>query len=378
MSKLAPRVSVLMSVYNSADYLQESVESILNQIFTNFEFIIIDDGSTDSTSEILTEYARRDQRVRLFKNEENIGLTKSLNKGLALSHGEYIARQDADDLSLPERLEKQVALLDEHLEVILVSCNLELINSEGQHIGKKQMTCDRDLVPWYLLFYNRLAGHSQVVFRRETVMSLGNYSDNRRYSQDYELWCRIAKAGKIAILPDALLKLRIHNKSISVEKRLEQKFYSLNQVRHNVKQLIGEEISIEEAEDLRGFWIAERGVHFPDSQKVGALHSRLKEISQTFLQQAIQQNSSPNMSQWLRILVGKRFICWIQALSIRNNLPAKIKISVYTFAWHPLGVTSCWSREIWKIWLRILHTLSQLYYKRDLQGKAANLPHQSS
>lgn len=94
---MTPLVSVVMSIYNGVPYLRESTESIQNQIFTDFEFIIIDDCSTDNTWEILTEYAQRDQRVRLFKNEENIGLTKSLNKGLKLAQGEYIARQDAND-----------------------------------------------------------------------------------------------------------------------------------------------------------------------------------------------------------------------------------------------------------------------------------------
>lgn len=360
MNKLAP-ISVIMSVYNSADYLRESVESILNQTFTEFEFIIINDGSTDNSWEILAEYAERDQRVKLFKNEENIGLTKSLNKGIALAQGEYIARQDADDVSLSKRFEKQVALLDEYPEVVLVSCDLELINSEGQHIGKKEMACDRDLVPWYLIFYNRLAGHSQVIFRRDAVKSLGGYSENRRYSQDYELWCRLAKVGKIAILPEILLQLRIHNKSISVENKLEQKEYSLNQVRHNIKQLIGEEISLEEAEDLRWFWLGHWYKHFPDPQKAGALHSRISEIYQAFLQQAIQQNpSDPDISRRLRIFIGQQFIYWIQALSIRNSFREKIKISIYTFAWQPLGLPGCWLKEIWKIYLRILRVLVRL------------------
>ena len=103
---MPPKVSVVMSVHNGSHYLHEAVESILNQTFTDFEFITIDDFSTDSSWEILTKYADQDQRIKLFKNEENLGLTKSLNKGLKLAQGDYIARQDADDVSLPERFEK--------------------------------------------------------------------------------------------------------------------------------------------------------------------------------------------------------------------------------------------------------------------------------
>ncbi len=378
MSKLAPSISVVMSVYNGANYLQESVESILAQTFTNFEFIIINDGSTDNTWEILTKYADQDKRIILIQNKENIGLTKSLNKGIELAHGEYVARQDADDISLPERFEKQVVLL-EHPEIVLVSCNLESINSEGHSTGKLERACDRDLVPWYLLFYNRLAGHSQVVFKRETIRSLGGYCENRRYSQDYELWCRLGKVGKIAVLPEVLLQQRIHSKSISVEKGSEQKAYSLNQVRHNIKQLIGKEISLEEAEDLRCFWVGHWGKQFPDSEKVGTLHSRLNEIYRMFLQQNTHQNfPSLKISRRLRILIGQQFIHWIRFLPTRHNLLAKIKISVYAFVWHPLGVLDYWLKQFWNVQLRILRTLVRRNYKKDLQNNSIDFPHKSS
>lgn len=360
MSRLTPKVSVLMSAYNGSRYLCESIESILNQTFTDFEFIIIDDGSTDSTWKLLTEYADKDQRVRLFKNEENIGLTESLNKGLKLAEGEYIARQDADDVSLPERFEKQVTLLDKHPEFVLVSCNLELIDSEGSIIGKYQRACEPDLVPWYLLFYNRLAGHSQVMFRRKPALDLGGYSQIYPHNEDYELWCRLVKVGKITILSEVLLQHRMHNQSISFNKRLEQKAYNLNQVRHNIKKLIGEEIKLEEAEDLSRFWVGHwwRN-HFPDSQTVGVLHSRLKEICWAYIQQNAQQNSSydPQMSRQLRILIGQQFVCWIKVLSIRRSLLSKLRISLYAFAWHPLGVLNCWLREFGKVRLLLLRTL---------------------
>lgn len=371
MNKITPRISVIMSVYNSADYLREAIESILNQTFTNFEFIIFDDSSTDDSWKIITEYTNQDDRIILIQNQENIGLTKSLNKGIALAKGEYIARQDADDVSLPERFEKQVALLDQEPEVVLVSCNLELINSEGCITGMYQRACAPELVPWYLLFYNRLAGHSQVVYRREIVKSLGSYSESRRYSQDYELWCRLAKVGQIAILPEILLQQRIHNNSISAAKRSEQKAYSLNQVRDNIKQLIKEEIDLEEVEDLRLFWIGHWWKCFPDTQKAGVLHSRLQQILQRFLQQNSQKHSAEITSR-LYILIGQQFIYWIRALSIRNNLLEKIKISAYAFAWHPLGVVNYWLKDAWILQLRKLHILFNSNYQKDLQPNSEN------
>lgn len=359
---MQPEVSVIMAVYNGAPYLRQAMESILNQTFSNFEFIIVDDGSTDGTWDILTEYVNRDQRIVLVPNKENTGLTKSLNKGLELAKGEYVARQDADDVSLPERFEKQVALLDKHPEVVLVSCDIEVINSEGCPVKKHQRACDSDLVAWYLLFYNYVAGHSQVMFSQKSAMNLGGYSENYYCCQDYELWCRLIKVGKVVILPEVLLQQRIHTKSISAKKKLEQEAYTLIQVRHNIKQLLGEEISLEEAKDLKWFWVGHWWWgRFPDSRRVGDLHSRLKEIHRMFLQQATQQNcSNPEMSRRLRLLIGQQFICWIQALSIRHRLPSKVKISFYAFAWYPLGVLNYWLREIGNVLLLMLRALVRL------------------
>lgn len=367
---MKPKISVIMAVYNGERYLCQAVESIIDQTFSDFEFIIVDDGSTDGTWDILTEYANRDQRIVLVSNKENIGLTKSLNKGLALAQGEYVARQDADDVSLPKRFEKQVELLDKQPEVVLISCDIELINAEGCFVGKHQRACDPDLVAWYLLFHNRLAGHSQVMFRQKSAMNLGGYSEIYRCSQDYELWCRLVKVGKIAILPEVLLQQRIHRKSISAEKKLEQEAYTLIQVRQNIGQLIGEEIRLEEAKDLRGFWIGHWWPGcFPDSRGVSALHSRLKAIHRLFLQQGTKQNcSNPELSRHLRILIGQQFICWVQTMSIRHKWRSKIKISFYAFAWYPLGVVEYWLREFWNVFLCRVRGLLRLHYRETFKA----------
>ena len=131
---MQPKISVVMSVYNGTPYLRECIESILNQTCKDFEFIIIDDGSSDNTWKILTEYANQNQQIKLFKNEENIGLTKSLNKGLKLAGGEYIARQDADDVSLPDRFELQTRFLDAHLEVGALGSSAEVIDEQGMSL----------------------------------------------------------------------------------------------------------------------------------------------------------------------------------------------------------------------------------------------------
>ena len=132
-----PIVTVLMSVYNGERYLNEAIDSILAQTFTDFEFLIIDDASTDSTPKILHSYD--DPRIRIVTNEENLGLTKSLNKGLALAQGEYIARMDADDISLPERLMMQLNFLIDNKTVPLVGSGAIMIDEDGKSIGKMNL-----------------------------------------------------------------------------------------------------------------------------------------------------------------------------------------------------------------------------------------------
>ncbi|WP_315791078.1 glycosyltransferase family 2 protein [Fischerella sp. JS2] len=356
---MLPKVSVVMSVYNGEQYLQESIESVLNQTFTDFEFIIIDDGSVDSSWEILTRYAREDQRIKLFKNTENIGLTKSLNKGLKLAQGEYVARQDADDVSSLERFEKQVKLLDQSPEVVLVSCNIEWIDPEGHFIAKQPRECDRDLVAWYLLYYNHLAGHSQVMFRQKPVKNLGGYSEDYRYSQDYELWSRLIKVGDIVILSDALLQQRRHDKSISAAKKLDQDTYSLSNSKRNIIQLLGKELNLEELNALRGFWLGHWcSSFFPSSQKVSSIHSRIKEIYQVFVLQSVQQNRcNSDLSFRLRVRIAQQFAFWFVSLSIRREFKSKFKISLYVLIWYPPALLDCCLQDIKKVILHMFRLL---------------------
>ena len=121
-----PKVAVLMSVYNGEKYLREAINSILSQTFNDFEFLIINDGSTDGTADILKSYT--DSRIKIINNEKNIGLTKSLNKGLKIAKGEYIARQDADDISMPERLKEEVAFLEIHKDYAVVGTFVKILN----------------------------------------------------------------------------------------------------------------------------------------------------------------------------------------------------------------------------------------------------------
>lgn len=221
MSYSPAKVSVVMSVYNDSCYLKESVESILNQSFTDFEFILIDDGSTDDSWDILTHYSRSDRRIKVVKNEQNIGLTKSLNKGLELAQGEYIARQDSDDISLPERLRLQTEFLDSHIDVGAIGTGAKIIDEKGQILGFRHVDTDHERLKVFLLINNNFL-HSSLMARQQLVKQIGGYNENLRYAQDYALWWDISEIARLGNLPEPLILLRTSTNNITSKKRLEQ------------------------------------------------------------------------------------------------------------------------------------------------------------
>ena len=219
-----PKVTVLMSVYNGEKYLNEAIDSILGQTFKDFEFLIVNDGSTDKTGEILESY--NDPRIKAINNKKNIGLTKSLNKGLKISKGEYIARMDADDVSMPERLEKELEFLEQNRNVGLVGTDYLFINEKGKvvHIVKC-LNGSRELKE-KLLEGNQFV-HGSVMLRRECIDKVGTYREEFKFAQDYDFYLRIAEVYDVANISEPLYKWRIDSKSISVVKKALQDKYAL-------------------------------------------------------------------------------------------------------------------------------------------------------
>ena len=213
-----PKVSVLMSVYNGERYLREAIDSILNQTFQDFEFIIIDDGSTDRTKEIIRSY--NDLRIRLFNNEKNIGLTKSLNRGIELCRGEYIARMDGDDVSLPMRLEKQV-------EFMMVNNDVGISGtwnrSIGQNVGVNDHYPISDSEIRCMLLFNNTFCHPSLIIRRQAIESNGlSYNSRLQYAQDYDLVVRGSEHFLLANIPEVLVSYRSHPDQIAMNKRKDQ------------------------------------------------------------------------------------------------------------------------------------------------------------
>lgn len=215
-----PTVSVIMPVYNGERYLHQALESILTQTFTDFEFIIIDDGSTDNTWDILTEFARQDTRVVLHRNPKNLHLIRTLNKGLTLARGEYIARQDADDISLPERLAAQVSYLQHHPEVGLLGTAYYRLYDQGQLSLRQPPITDTE-IRWKLLFGN-IWCHPSMMFRRRILEDNEPFRREFVHVEDYELWTRLVKQTRAYTLPTPLVLYRVHEGSICTTHYEEQ------------------------------------------------------------------------------------------------------------------------------------------------------------
>src|SRR5712691_7880065 len=182
----APSVSVLLPVWNGEAFLEQAMESILRQTLSSFELIVIDDGSTDRTAAIAEKFASGDSRVRVLGRLHE-GFSGTLNAGIAAARGEYVARMDADDISLPERLQKQVAYLDAHPECVAIGAWIEVVNETGRHVGLKTFVTTHDEITAVLLRGVSPMAHPTVVARRDALRAVGGYDARYYPSEDLDL-----------------------------------------------------------------------------------------------------------------------------------------------------------------------------------------------
>lgn len=206
-----PDVTVLMAVYNGERFLRESVESILEQTHGDFEFLIVDDGSTDRSRDVIASYD--DRRIKVLVNPRNLGLGAALNRGLEVARGEFIARQDADDRSAPNRLERQVEIVQALPELALLGTQAYRINADGVRIGTVRRPCEPVSIRWFSLFDNPFI-HTSVLFRRALVQQNGwRYDEAFPYGQDFALWSRILQAYPVMNTREPLVEYRLHSLS---------------------------------------------------------------------------------------------------------------------------------------------------------------------
>jgi len=340
MNKQAPKITVLMSVYNGERYLRESVDSILTQTYADFEFIIIDDGSTDNTPSIIEEYAAKDKRIINMKNNQRIHLTKSLNLGLKKARGVYIARQDADDISLPERLNIQIEYMEKNVEVGILGTSAEYIDGIGNPIKISLKQTNRDLISWELLFHNPLI-HSSVIFKSDLVRSLGGYDEEFLRSQDYALWSKCSSFTVVDKLPNILLKHRTRYKPMHNIVAIEQITSSVAIMHKNIETLLKDTIPIKNVHLLRRIKISplktidDYHVVFNLLNRIQTTFMATNKLDKTTLQ-LIQTYSNSMVNKWkgfptynfrlpkLLMYMQTIFIYWLENQSQRQNLFGKI------------------------------------------------------
>lgn len=224
-SSARPTISVVMAVRNGQSYLAEAIDSVLAQTLIDFEFLIVDDGSSDDTAAILKRYEARDARVRVIR-QENTGLTRALNVALAKARGRYIARMDADDVSEPDRFSAQVNYMDERPELVALGCKLSLIDPDGEHLAHRQPPVSHDAIVARLLEGDGAIPHPSAMIRHDALRAAGGYREEFACAQDLDLWLRLSEIGALANLDRPLLRYRLHCDSVTTARRDQQLMFA--------------------------------------------------------------------------------------------------------------------------------------------------------
>lgn len=243
-----PAITVLMPVYNSERYVAMAVKSILDQTFRDFEFLIVNDGSTDNSMDITREFD--DPRIRVI-DTENRGVAAALRLGVEKATGDYIARMDADDESLPNRLEIEKRCLDENPGIAVVHGSVEYIDSKRQPVFLDRDEGHSNIITKWLLNWKNVPIHSTVMMRASILKEHAlNYRIEMNRAEDFDLWNRIARVGDFMYLPDILIRYRIHSENVSNSSPIDLQFDAQTRVvRENIKRY-GVELSIEAAQEL--------------------------------------------------------------------------------------------------------------------------------
>lgn len=234
-----PKVSVIISTYNGERHLREAIHSILEQTYSDFELIIVNDGSTDATPEILSNFD--DRRIKVLNNERNLGITASQNRAIGAATGEYLALMDHDDISLPHRFRTQVDFMDAHHDVGMLGSNCLNIDENNKVTWVATYPSDEVTLKWNTLVLGCPNIHTTLMIRRSAMQRIGGYTNTYQYAGDYELISRLIQTHKVANLEEPLVKWRAHATSTS-RKNVEQLMAeAMSITRHNVEVLVGDD-----------------------------------------------------------------------------------------------------------------------------------------
>lgn len=247
----SPKISVVMSVYNHGTFVEDAIRSVLDQKFQDYEFLIVDDASTDGAMSVAQKWARADARIQVLRNETRLGLTKSLNRAIGYAAAPWIARQDADDVSYPARFQSQMDRLEKKTEVGILGTWYEGIDKEGNRLYRTALPVTDQGIKRWLKTINCLC-HGSVIFSKDLFMRVGKYPEQYPFAQDYALWLRFSKVTKIENIPETLYQRRMHEGAIS----------QTNQERWQVLQQIKLDAGlIEKRETIKEFIAGEYRIH---------------------------------------------------------------------------------------------------------------------
>lgn len=222
MKENSAKVTVLMPAYNAGNYIAEAIQSLLQQSFVDFKLLIVNDGSTDNTEQIIRSFT--DARIHLL-NLPHRGIAAALNKGLSKTDSIYIARFDADDICFPERLQQQVSFLDNHQDYVMVGCDAEYVSESGEHLF--HFKCIGHTHEEILQKMNSYCPfiHSSVMYKKDAVIKSGGYSLHAHNFEDYFLWTHLKNYGKFYNLPQQLIKVRFNPASVTIDERWRGRFF---------------------------------------------------------------------------------------------------------------------------------------------------------
>lgn len=309
-------ITVLMSVYNGERWLGESIDSILNQSFVDFEFIIVNDGSGDSSLEIIRDYAAKDTRIVVI-DKSNTGLADSLNVGIWQSRGEWIARIDADDLAEPDRLQRQIQRAQSCPYLVLIGTGLRIIHDTGTDEAIYRYPENHWALVRNLQTARRFFAHSSAMYRTETAKNLGGYRTRIKRAQDCDLWLRMSEIGHFSCIKEPLVKIRKHGDQIShddggfrqkVDSRVAIISYWLREM--GCQDPVSNEFSNEQFIQFRG-WV-EQKVELSVDKEIDNFISHIKQaiekkqgLLEMLLQVAKHILLQPNIS--FRVLLRRTF-----------------------------------------------------------------------
>ena len=235
-----PSITVLMSVFNSARWLSEAIESVLNQTFRDFEFIIVDDGSTDNSCKIIKQYQSLDPRIIII-SKPNTGLADSLNQGIMKARGKWIARLDADDICEITRLEKQLERARANSKLVFIGTGMTIINEVGAKLRIHRYPSEHKMLLRNLITARKFPAHSSAFYLKHSVQALGGYRLRIKRSEDHDLWLRLSEVGEITSINEPLVQLRFHSAQISHDEGGKSQLFDsrISIVSYWVRNLVG-------------------------------------------------------------------------------------------------------------------------------------------